>query len=120
MGGTGPSDLEAAVTGQPVSVVLDAAERVFQYYNSGVLTDDACGQTGDHAVLAVGYGIEKKPEVLEAEEFVGNILGRIRLYQDCARQVSRLRGVRSSAAVFVPNRGPSQNCCLRPSAKFSL
>jgi len=73
--GTGPSDLEAAVTGQPVSVVLDAAERVFQYYNSGVLTDDACGQTGDHAVLAVGYGIDKNQKYWKLKNSWGTYWG---------------------------------------------
>jgi len=51
--------LEAAVAGQPVSVAIEADQPAFQHYKSGVLTDDACGQNLDHAVLAVGYGTDK-------------------------------------------------------------
>jgi hypothetical protein len=56
--GTGETDLEAAVSRQPISVAIEADQQVFQHYKSGVLTDDSCGQTLDHAVLAVGYGTE--------------------------------------------------------------
>jgi len=56
--GTEESDLEAAVTRQPISVAIEADQPVFQHYTSGVLSDDACGQNLDHAVLAVGYGVE--------------------------------------------------------------
>merc|ERR1711862_265724 len=56
--GTGVSDLEAAVARQPISVAIEADQRVFQLYKGGVLTDDACGQQLDHAVLAVGYGVD--------------------------------------------------------------
>merc|ERR1712046_65795 len=50
--------LEAAVSGQPVSVAIEADTRVFQMYTGGVLDDAACGQKLDHAVLAVGYGVD--------------------------------------------------------------
>lgn len=50
--------LEAAVAQQPVSVAIEADQAVFQHYTSGVLTDDACGSTLDHGVLAVGYGVD--------------------------------------------------------------
>merc|ERR1711879_141797 len=56
--GTEESELEAAVTRQPISVAIEADQPVFQHYTSGVLSDAACGQTLDHAVLAVGYGVE--------------------------------------------------------------
>merc|ERR1711971_596827 len=55
---TTESALEAAVARQPISVAIEADQRVFQLYKSGVLGDDACGQNLDHAVLAVGYGVE--------------------------------------------------------------
>merc|ERR1711879_127439 len=56
--GTEESDLEAAVTRQPISVAIEADQPVSQHYTSGVLSDAACGQILDHAVLAVGYGVE--------------------------------------------------------------
>merc|ERR1712183_573454 len=45
--------LETFVAKGPVSVAIEADQRVFQMYTGGVLTDDACGQSLDHAVLAV-------------------------------------------------------------------
>jgi len=50
--------LEAAVAQQPVSVAIEADQFVFQHYTGGVLTNDACGSTLDHGVLAVGYGTD--------------------------------------------------------------
>jgi len=44
---------------QPVSVSIEADTYYFQSYTSGVLTDvAACGDMIDHAVLAVGYGVQ--------------------------------------------------------------
>jgi C1A family cysteine protease len=51
-------DLLNAVAMNPVSVAIEADTRVFQFYTSGVITGDACGNTLDHGVLIVGYGIE--------------------------------------------------------------
>ncbi|KAL3744660.1 hypothetical protein ACJRO7_013861 [Eucalyptus globulus] len=45
---------------RPVSVAFQAMD-VFQHYKSGVFTSDACGSTSmdvNHAVVAVGYGVE--------------------------------------------------------------
>jgi len=56
--GTEESDLEAAVSRQPISVAIEADQPVFQHYTGGVLSDTACGQNLDHAVLAVGYGVD--------------------------------------------------------------
>jgi C1A family cysteine protease len=48
--------MKAALNTAPLAVAIEADKRVFQSYKSGVLTDAACGQNLDHAVLAVGYG----------------------------------------------------------------
>jgi KDEL-tailed cysteine endopeptidase len=41
-----------ALVKQPVSVGIEADQRAFQLYSSGVFTED-CGTTIDHAVLLV-------------------------------------------------------------------
>ena len=46
-----------ALSNQPVSVAIQADQRAFQLYSSGVLTGD-CGTGLDHGVLAVGYGTD--------------------------------------------------------------
>lgn len=54
--------LLAAIAKQPVSVTIDAGAYPFQHYFSGIITDETCGTTLDHAVLAVGYGVENGTE----------------------------------------------------------
>ena len=44
-----------ALTKQPVSIAIEADQREFQLYKSGVFTG-TCGTTLDHGVLVVGYG----------------------------------------------------------------
>ena len=50
-------DMMSAIYQQPVSVAIQADQKTFQLYKSGILTDD-CGTNLDHAVLVVGYGSE--------------------------------------------------------------
>jgi len=55
-----PSDdaqMMAALTQQPVAIAIEADQREFQLYKSGVFTG-TCGTNLDHGVLAVGYGTE--------------------------------------------------------------
>jgi C1A family cysteine protease len=51
------SALISALNQQPVSVAIEADEKSFQLYSSGVLTAD-CGANLDHGVLVVGYGTD--------------------------------------------------------------
>jgi len=46
--------LKTALVRQPVSVAIEADEDTFQLYSSGVIKS-GCGDSLDHAVLAVGY-----------------------------------------------------------------
>mmetsp|Transcript_26861 Transcript_26861/g.61816 ORF Transcript_26861/g.61816 Transcript_26861/m.61816 type:complete len:97 (-) Transcript_26861:222-512(-) len=43
---------------QPISIAIEASQFAFQFYKTGVITDNSCGRNGniDHGVLAVGYG----------------------------------------------------------------
>lgn len=52
--------LIASIVMQPTSVAMDAGSLSFQFYSSGVFSDQSCGADGsiDHGVLAVGYGVD--------------------------------------------------------------
>ena len=49
------SAMMAALVKQPVSIAIEADQKEFQLYKSGVFTA-ACGTNLDHGVLVVGYG----------------------------------------------------------------
>lgn len=49
------ADMMDALTKQPVSIAIEADQKDFQLYTSGVFTG-ACGTSLDHGVLTVGYG----------------------------------------------------------------
>lgn len=50
------SQLKAAVQKQPTCIAVDAADRHFNSYKSGILDTTQCGTNLDHAITAVGYG----------------------------------------------------------------
>jgi C1A family cysteine protease len=50
--------LKTQLATQPVSIAIQADQRVFQSYSSGVFDDERCGTALDHAVTLVGYGTE--------------------------------------------------------------
>jgi KDEL-tailed cysteine endopeptidase len=49
------SAMMAAVSKQPVSIAIEADQKEFQLYKSGIFTG-TCGTKLDHGVLLVGYG----------------------------------------------------------------
>jgi C1A family cysteine protease len=49
------SAMMSAIAAQPVSIAIEADQREFQLYKSGVFTG-TCGTNLDHGVLVVGYG----------------------------------------------------------------
>lgn len=50
--------LMEAIAQQPVAISIEADRDVFHLYTSGIVQGPGCGTTLDHAVLAVGYGID--------------------------------------------------------------
>lgn len=51
-------DLKSAIMAQPVSVMVEVSSMSFILYKSGVLDLPSCGTDVNHAVLAVGYGVD--------------------------------------------------------------
>ena len=51
------AQMMAAIAQQPVAIAIEADQREFQLYKSGVFSG-TCGTTLDHGVLVVGYGAE--------------------------------------------------------------
>ena len=50
--------LKEAVSRGPVSVAIEADQKIFQFYSGGVINEASCGTNLDHGVLVVGYGNE--------------------------------------------------------------
>lgn len=57
--------MKSALNLSPVMVAIDASSTVFQNYVSGVITSAACGTELNHAVVAVGYGVENGIEYVK-------------------------------------------------------
>lgn len=55
-----PSALMNAIAGRPVSIAVAASTNIFQFYVSGTVNSASCGTALDHAILAVGYGVDAK------------------------------------------------------------
>ena len=64
----------AALTKQPVSVAIQADQKDFQLYSSGVFTG-SCGTQLDHGVLLVGYGSETNEDYYVIKNSWGNTWG---------------------------------------------
>ena len=55
------NEMMQALSKQPVSIAIEADQREFQLYKSGVFTG-TCGTQLDHGVLLVGYGAENSAD----------------------------------------------------------
>ena len=58
------SQMKAAVALQPVAISVDGSSDRFQFYRKGIMDSQECGTLVDHAVTAVGYGVENGQEYL--------------------------------------------------------
>eukprot|EP00934_Nitzschia_sp_Nitz4_P006446 Nitzschia sp. Nitz4//scaffold382_size14485//43//1292//NITZ4_008933-RA/size14485-snap-gene-0.12-mRNA-1//1//CDS//3329549908//6436//frame0 len=83
--------LMEALVFQPVSVGIEADQRSFQLYKSGVYDDPECGTTLDHGVAAVGYGTEDGVDYFLVRNSWGDTWGDAG-YIKMARQNSGVNG----------------------------
>lgn len=58
--------LKAQIAKGPVSVAIQANQKVFQRYSGGIITE-GCGTNLDHGVLAVGFGSEDGVEFIRVK-----------------------------------------------------
>ncbi|OQR83705.1 cysteine proteinase EP-B 2-like, partial [Thraustotheca clavata] len=56
----GEEAIESVLSTTPVSIIIEAGNSAFQYYQSGIITS-GCSKKVDHAVVAVGYGTDGIP-----------------------------------------------------------
>jgi C1A family cysteine protease len=83
-----PSQLQAAVAQQPVSIAIQANQLAFQLYTSGIL-DGKCGDALDHGVLLVGYGTDNGTDYWKIKNSWGPTWGEkgyIRVVRDMTVQ----------------------------------
>jgi cathepsin L len=86
-----------ALAQQPVSIAIEADQKDFQLYSSGVFTG-SCGTNLDHGVLAVGYGSQNGEDYYRVKNSWGTtwgdkgyiLLGRGSQYNNGAGQCGML------------------------------
>jgi C1A family cysteine protease len=91
------SAMMSALAQQPVSIAIQADQKDFQLYKSGVFTGD-CGAQLDHGVLAVGYGTQSGTDFYKVKNSWGVtwgdqgyiLLGRGSQYNNGAGQCGML------------------------------
>lgn len=81
-----------AVAHQPVSVAIEADHLGFRFYKSGVFNSEKCGDTLDHGVLLVGYGVEDNQPYWILKNSWGTSWGD-EGYMKIARNVSNPEGM---------------------------
>jgi C1A family cysteine protease len=70
------AQLKAAIATGPTSIAIEADQSVFQQYKSGVIANDgSCGESLDHAVLAIGYGTEGGKDYILVRNSWGTVWG---------------------------------------------
>jgi len=93
------SAMMSALYQQPVSIAIQADQKEFQLYKSGVFTG-SCGTQLDHGVLAVGYGSQNGEDFYKVKNSWGTVwgdagyilLGRGSQYNNGAGQCGMLTG----------------------------
>lgn len=67
--------LKSALEIGPVGIAVEATSTEFQHFSSGIMTSSNCGQNVDHAVVAVGYGIQNGVEYVTVRNSWGLFFG---------------------------------------------
>jgi len=84
--------MKAALNIGPVTVTVAASSQVWQMYTKGVLSSSACGNSVDHAILAVGYGVDAATgkSYIKCKNSWGNSWGEngyVRIWADDAANI---------------------------------
>ena len=84
--------MKAALNIGPVTVTVAASSQVWQMYTKCVLSSSSGGKTVDHAILAVGYGVDAATgkNFIKCKNSWGNSWGEngyVRIWADDAANI---------------------------------